>query len=117
MKNYFEQAYEILNEVYGGAFLKIAMQRLPEDAENRSLVTLLCYGTIETDARNHAEITRLTNKKPLKKHVRLILKMAMYLLEGLKRPAYATVDTAVEFSKKIDRGASAGLINAVLRRF
>lgn len=117
MKNYFEQAYEILSEVYGGAFLKIAMQRLPEDAENRSLVTLLCYGTIENDARYHAEITRLTDKKPLKKHVRLILKMAMYLLEGVRRPAYATVDTAVEFSKKIDRGASAGLINAVLRRF
>lgn len=118
MKNYFETAYEILDRVYRqGAFLKIALADLPENAENRALVTKLCYGTVEGDAKYHHQIARLTNGKPLKPPVRLILKMAMYLLAELGRPAYATIDRAVEFSKKFDKGAASGLINAVLRRF
>ncbi|MBE7091527.1 MAG: hypothetical protein E7363_06450 [Clostridiales bacterium] len=118
MNNFFSTAYEILNRVYAdGAFLKIALQDLPEDAENRALVTKLCYGTVETDAKYHLQISRLTKGKQLKPHVRLILKMAMFLLCDLRRPPYATVSVAVDFSKTKDKGASAGLINAVLRNF
>ncbi len=118
MNNYFTVAYKILSRVYNdGAFLKIALQDLPENAENRALVTKLCYGTVETDAKYHLQIARLTKGKPLKLHVRLILKMAMFLLCDLRRPPYATVSTAVDFSKTLDKGSSAGLINAVLRNF
>lgn len=118
MKNYFETAFDLLDRVYRkGAFLKIVLADLPENAENRALVTKLCYGTVEGDAKYHYQIARLTQGKPLKPHVRLILKMAMYLLSDLGRPAYATINTAVEFSKRFDKGAASGLINAVLRRF
>ncbi len=118
MSSFFSTAYGILNRVYAeGAFLKIALQDLPEDAENRALITKLCYGTVETDAKYHLQITRLTKGKQLKPHVRLILKMAMFLLCELRRPPYATVSVAVDFSKTKDKGASAGLINAVLRNF
>lgn len=116
-------AWHVLNAVDAGAFSDAALgERLraarlaPRD---RALATQLVYGTLAWQGLlDRAIAERGRDPARLDAPVRTLLRLAIFQLTRLDRvPEFAAVDTAVELAKEVKRGAAAGLVNALLRRF
>jgi 16S rRNA (cytosine967-C5)-methyltransferase len=93
-----------------------AVRLAPRD---RALATQLVYGTLAWQGLLDRAIAQ-GERDParLDVAVRTLLRLALFQLVRLERvPDFAAVDTAVELSKEIKRGAVSGLVNALLRRF
>lgn len=117
MTNPLTDPYLILSKVYKeGMYLKQAISSTPVEAFNKSRTIKICYGVTERDIYLDAVISANT-KKPPKTSVRIILKIALYMLEFLGKRGYMVVDYAVELTKKAGKEGAAGFVNAFLRGY
>ncbi|MDE5943435.1 MAG: hypothetical protein K2H30_04420 [Clostridia bacterium] len=116
MTNPLCDPYLILSKVYGGKFLKQAISETPIEFINKPRTVKICYGVLEKDIYLNAVISANTQKPP-KSAVRLILKIALYMLEFMSKHDYMVVDSAVELTKKLGKDGASGFVNAFLRSY
>lgn len=117
MNNPLVDPYIVLSKVYSeGAYLKQALSSAPIEPINRPRTAKVCYGVLEKDVYLSHIIGANCQKSP-KAAVRLILKIALYMLEFMEKHGYMVVDFAVELAKKLGKGGAAGFVNAFLRSY
>ncbi len=107
----------MLNKVYiGGKYLKQAIAETPVEPLNKARTVKICYGVIEKEGYLEHIIGANVNKQP-KKQVKIILKIALYLLEIMDKHDYMVVDFAVSLTKKVCGESVGGFVNAFLRSY
>ena len=107
----------MLSKVYGGGkYLKQSLAETPIEFLNKPRTVKICYGVLEKDIYLNNIISANT-KKPPKSAVRLILKIALYMLEFMSKHDYMVVDSAVELTKKLGKDGASGFVNAFLRSY
>ena len=117
MTNPLYDAYAVLHKVYGnGAYLKQALADTPVEPSERARTVKLCYGVLENDRYLDFCIRSFAPKNP-KLPVRILLKIALYMLLFLDKPRYMVADNAVSLVKKLGKGGASGFVNAFLRAF
>lgn len=117
MTNPLYDAYAVLHRVYGGgAYLKQALAETPIEPAERARTAKLCYGVLENDRYLDFCIRSFASKNP-KLPVRILLKVALYMLLFLDKPRYMVADNAVSLVKKMGKGGASGFVNAFLRAF
>lgn len=103
MTNPLCDAYLVLEKVYkNGAYLKQAILQTPVEPLNKNRTVKICYGVLEKDIYLDYIIRFNTEKQP-KTSVRIILKIALYMLEFMDKHGYMVVDEAVELTKNVAR--------------
>ena len=109
--------FQILTKVYSeGAHLKQALADTCIEELHRARTVKIVYGVLEKDGYLSFCIRHYAPKAP-KPAVRLILKIALYMLLYMDKKKYMVTDCAVELCKKLGKGGVAGFVNAFLRRF
>ncbi|MDE7440102.1 MAG: hypothetical protein K2N23_06320 [Clostridia bacterium] len=117
MTNPLCDPYLILSKVYkDGKFLKQAIAETPVEPLNKARTVKICYGVLEKDIYLDY-ILRANAKKAPKSSVKIILKIALYMLEFLDKHDYMVVDSAVELVKKAGKDGASGFVNAFLRSY
>ena len=117
MTNPLCDPYLILVKVYsGGKYLKQAISETPIEPLNRARTIKIVYGVLDKDVYLSYIIDENTKVKP-KSAVRIILKIALYMLEFMGKHDYMVVDSAVELTKKLGKGGAAGFVNSFLRSY
>jgi 16S rRNA (cytosine967-C5)-methyltransferase len=115
-------AAEIVNAVAtSGRSLDVAIADNEDrvSANDRSLLRMLCYGTL----RHHWQLSGWVGKllaRPLKRKdsvITALLSVGLFQLVDTRIPDHAAVSQTVEAAKLLRRPKHAGLINACLRRF
>jgi len=115
-------AAEIVDAVVGGGqSLDAAISNNEErvSANDRSLLRMLCYGTL----RHHWALQEWIDQlvaTPLRKRDRVInalLAVGLYQLVEMRIPDHAVVSETVAATRRLQRPKLAGLVNACLRRF
>jgi 16S rRNA (cytosine967-C5)-methyltransferase len=97
----------------------IAKNEQKVSPDDRSLLRMLCYGTLRHHWRLQSWIDQLI-AKPLRKQDRVInalLAVGLYQLVEMRIPDHAVVSETVEATRQLRRPKLAGLVNACLRRF
>lgn len=109
--------YQVLYKVFGEkAHLKQAIAETYIEEQNRTRTVKICYGVLETDGYLDACIRHYASKSP-KLAVRILLKIALYMLLYLDKKKYMVTDCAVDLCKKLGKSGVSGFVNAFLRRF
>ncbi|MCM1545688.1 MAG: methyltransferase domain-containing protein [Clostridiales bacterium] len=117
MTNPLCDPYLILVKVYsGGKYLKQAISDTPTEPLNRAKTIKTVYGVLDKDYYLNYIISENTKTLP-KLSVRIILKIALYMLEFLGKHDYMVVDSAVELTKKLGKSGAAGFVNSFLRSY
>lgn len=117
MNNPLTDPYLVLNKVYaGGKFLKQALSETPLEPLNKPRTVKICYGVLEKDIYLDWIIAANAEKSP-KTPVKIILKIALFMLEFMQKHDYMVVDGAVTLAKKLGKEGAAGFINAFLRSY
>ncbi len=117
MTNPLCDPYLILDKVYReGKYLKQAIAETPIEPLNKARTVKICYGVLEKDIYLGYIIGANTSKPP-KTPVKIILKIALYMLEFMDKHDYMVVDSAVELVKKAGKDGAAGFVNAFLRSY
>ena len=117
MTNPLYDPYQILQKVYGrGSFLKQAIAETFIEEINRARTVKIVYGVLENDIYLDFCIKSFAPKNP-KLPVRILLKIALYMLLFMEKQRYMVTDNAVALAKKLGKGGAAGFINAFLRAF
>ena len=117
MTNPLVDPYLILSKVYrDGKFLKQAIAETPIEPMNKARTVKICYGVLEKDIYL-GHIIGANAKKPPKSSVKVVLKIALYMLEFMDKHDYMVVDSAVELVKKIGKDGASGFVNAFLRSY
>ncbi len=117
MTNPLTDPYLVLNKVYsGGKYLKQALSETAVEPLNKARTTAICYGVLEKNIYLDYIISANAHSAP-KAAVKLILKIALYMLEFMGKHDYMVVDRTVELAKKLGKGGAAGFINAFLRSY
>lgn len=117
MTNPLCDPYLILVKVYsGGKYLKQAISDTPIEPLNRARTVKIAYGVLDKDVYLNYIIGQNTKSAP-KAAVKLILKIALYMLEFMGKHDYMVVDSAVELTKKLGKGGAAGFVNGFLRSY
>lgn len=117
MTNPLTDPYLVLSKVYsGGKFLKQAISETPIEPLNRQRTVKICYGVPDKDVYLSYIIEKNTKTAP-KSAVKLILKIALYMLEFMGKHDYMVVDSAVELTKKLGKSGAAGFVNGFLRSY
>lgn len=117
MTNPFCDPYQILFKIYSeGTLLKQALADTYIEELNRSRTVKIVYGVLENDIYLSYCIKYYAKKSP-KLPVRIILKIALYMLIFMDKQKYMVADNAVEFTKKLGKSGVSGFVNAFLRRF
>ena len=117
MTNPLADPYLILSKVYlNGQFLKQAIAAIPIEPLNKSRTVKICYGVLDKDCYLEHIIGVNAAERP-KTTVRIILKIALYMLEFMGKHDYMVVDSAVALTKKLGKGGAAGFVNAFLRSY
>lgn len=117
MTNPLYDPYQILCKVYGkGCYLKQAVAETFIEEQNRARTVKIVYGVLENDIYLDHCVKSFAEKNP-KLPVRILLKIALYMLLFLEKPRYMITDNAVSLAKKLGKGGAAGFINAFLRAF
>lgn len=117
MTNPLCDPYLILVKVYsGGKFLKQAISETPVEPLNRARTVKIVYGVLDKDVYLNYIIEQNTVATP-KSAVRIILKIALYMLEFMDKHDYMVVDSAVELTKKLGKSGAAGFVNGFLRSY
>ncbi len=117
MTNPLCDPYLVLSKVYGGSkYLKQALAETPVEFINKARTVKICYGVLEKDIYLNAIISANTQKPP-KSAVRLIIKIALYMLEFMSKHDYMVVNGAVELTKKLGKDGASGFVNAFLRSY
>jgi len=113
---------EVVDAVVGGGQSLDAAIRKNEtrvSANDRSLLRMLCYGTL----RHHWTLREWIDQlvaKPLRKRDRVInalLAVGLYQIVEMRIPDHAVVSETVAAARRLRRPKLAGLVNACLRRF
>jgi len=113
---------EIVDAVVGGGQSLDAAITKNEDRvspNDRSLLRMLCYGTLRQHWVLQEWIDQLV-AKPLCKRDRVInalLAVGLYQIVEMRIPDHAVVSQTVEAARRLRRPKLAGLVNACLRRF
>lgn len=109
MNNPLTDPYIVLNKVYsGGAYLKQALTESQIEPQNRPRTSKICYGVLEKDVYLNHIIGANCTRTP-KSAVRLVLKIALYMLEFMGKHGYMVADCAVELCKNWARRARRAL--------
>ena len=117
MTNPLYDPFAVLQKVYGGgAYLKQALNDTPIEEAHRARTAKVCYGVLENDIYLDFCIKSFAPKNP-KLPVRILLKIALYMLLFMEKQRYMVTDNAVALAKKLGKGGAAGFINAFLRAF
>lgn len=117
MNNPLTDPYLVLTKVYqGGKFLKQAIAETPTEPLNRARTVKICYGVLEKDVYLE-HIIGANAQKPPRGGVKLIIKIALYMLEFMGKHDYMVVDFAVTLCKKAGKEGAAGFVNAFLRSY
>lgn len=117
MTNPLTDPYFVLSKVYsGGKFIKQAISETVIEPLNKARTVAICYGVLEKDGYLNYIISGNTATAP-KAAVKLILKIALYMLEFMGKHDYMVVDSAVELTKKLGKGGAAGFVNGFLRSY
>lgn len=117
MTNPLCDPYFILAKVYqGGKYLKQAIADTPIEPLNKARTVKICYGVMEKDIYLSHIISSNTQKQP-KATVKIILKIALYMLEFMDKHDYMVVDSAVQLIKKLGKDGASGFVNAFLRSY
>ncbi len=117
MTNPLTDPYLVLSKVYkDGAYLKQAIFSVPIEPLNKARTVKICYGVMEKDIFLDAVIAENVQRQP-KSAIKIILKIAVYMLEFLGKRDYMVVDYAVELTKKTGKEGAAGFVNAFLRSY
>ncbi|MDE5667497.1 MAG: hypothetical protein K2I29_04590 [Clostridia bacterium] len=117
MNNPLTDPYLILTKVYKeGKYLKQAISETPVEFLNKARTVKICYGVLEKDVYLE-HILGYNAKKQPKSAVKIILKIALYMLEFLSKHDYMVVDFAVELTKKLGKEGASGFVNAFLRTY
>lgn len=117
MTNPIYDPYLILTKVYqGGKYLKQSIAETPIEYINKARTVKICYGVLEKDIYL-THIIGANTKKPPKSTVKIILKIALYMLEFMDKHDYMVVDSAVELVKKLGKEGTEGFVNAFLRSY
>ncbi len=117
MNNPLADPYLVLSKVYlDGQYLKRALAETPIEPLNKSRTVKICYGVLDKDIYLDYIISANVKETP-KRALRIILKIALYMLEFMGKHDYMVVDSAVALTKKAGKGGAAGFINAFLRSY
>lgn len=117
LNNPLTDPFLVLTKVYSeGAYLKQALADTPIEPINRPRTSKICYGVLEKDVYL-GHIIGANCKKSPKAAVRLVLKIALYMLEFMGKHGYMVADCAVELTKKLGKEGAAGFVNAFLRSY
>ena len=117
MTNPLTDPYLVLSKVYrDGKYLKQAIAETPIEFINKARTVRICYGVLEKDVYLE-HILHSNAKKSPKSSVKIILKIALYMLEFMDKHDYMVVDSAVELVKKAGKDGAAGFVNAFLRSY
>lgn len=117
MTNPLTDPFLILSKVYKeGTYLKQAISSTPVEPLNKARTVKICYGVMERDLYLDAVISLNAQKQP-KTSVKIILKIAIYMLEYMGKHDYMVVDHAVQLTKKLGKEGAAGFVNAFLRSY
>ena len=117
MTNPLTDPYIVLSKVYKeGMYLKQAMASISIDPLNKARTVKICYGVMEKDLFLEAVIAANAQKHP-KAAVKIILKIAVYMLEFMGKRDYMVVDYAVQLTKKLGKEGASGFVNAFLRSY
>ena len=117
MTNPLTDPYLVLSKVYhDGKFLKQALSETPIEFLNKPRTVKICYGVLEKDIYL-SEIISYNTQKPPKAAIRLVLKIALYMLEFMEKHNYMVVDNAVTLIKKLGKDGASGFVNAFLRSY
>lgn len=117
MTNPLTDPFFILSKVYkDGMYLKQAIASTPVEPLNKGRTVKICYGVLEKDIWLNAVISSNTEKPP-RLAVKIILKIAVYMLEFMGKHDYMVVDSAVELTKKLGKDGAAGFVNAFLHSY
>lgn len=117
MTNPLTDPYLVLNKVYiGGKYLKQSISDTPLEPLNRARTVKICYGVLEKEGYFEYIVGANVKKQP-KKQVKIILKIALYLLEIMDKHDYMVVDYAVTLAKKVCGESVGGFVNAFLRSY
>lgn len=117
MTNPLTDPFLILSKVYkDGAYLKQAISSTPVEPLNKARTVKICYGVMERDLWLDAVICLNAQKQP-KQTVKIILKIAIYMLEFMGKHDYMVVDYAVQLTKKLGKDGASGFVNAFLRSY
>ncbi len=117
LTNPLADAYFVLDKVYGGGkYLKQSLAETPIEPINSARTTKICYGVLEKDVYLDYIIGSNCERAP-KRSIKLILKIALYLLEFMSKHDYMVVDNAVELAKKLGKTGASGFINGFLRSY
>ena len=107
MTNPLTDPYLVLSKVYkDGAYLKQAIFSVPIEPLNKARTVKICYGVMEKDIFLDAVIAENVQRQP-KSAIKIILKIAVYMLEFLGKRDYMVVDYAVELTKKTGKEGAA----------
>ena len=117
MTNPLTDPYLILSKVYKeGKFLKQSVAETPVEPLNKSRTVKICYGVLEKDGYLEYILGANAKKQP-KSTIKIILKIALYMLEFMSKHDYMVVDYAVELTKKLGKEGASGFVNAFLRTY
>ena len=117
MTNPLCDPYFVLTKVYsGGKYLKQAISETQIEQINRARTVKICYGVLDKDVYLNYIIGQNTKTTP-KAAVRLVIKIALYMLEFMGKHGYMVVDSAVQLVKKLGKGGAAGFVNGFLRSY
>ncbi|MGN0803808.1 MAG: transcription antitermination factor NusB [Candidatus Coproplasma sp.] len=117
MINPIADPYLVLTKVYcEGQYLKQAINSTPLEPTGKSRTVKICYGVLDKDVYLDYIIGANVTERP-KKAIRVILKIALYMLEFMGKHNYMVVDSAVALCKKAGKGGTAGFVNAFLRSY
>lgn len=117
MTNPLADPYLVLSQVYrDGKFLKQALAETPVEPLNKARTVKICYGVLEKDVYFDYIIGANVKKSP-QAAVKVILKVALYMLEFMDKRDYMVVDFAVALTKKLGKEGAAGFVNAFLRSY
>ena len=117
MTNPLTDPYLVLSKVYsGGKFLKQSLVETPIEPLNKARTVAICYGVLEMDIYLDYIVSANVQSSP-KAAIKLILKIALYMLECMGKHDYMVVDSAVELTKKLGKGGAAGFVNGFLRSY
>jgi 16S rRNA (cytosine967-C5)-methyltransferase len=88
-------------------------------AEDRSLLRMLCYGSLRHYWRLCSWLDQLISKRLRKRDrvVNALLVIGLYQIARMRIPDHAVVSETVEAARQLRRPKLAGLVNACLRRF
>jgi 16S rRNA (cytosine967-C5)-methyltransferase len=109
--------FQILTKIYSdGTLVKQAIEKTYIEEQYRSRTIKMVYGVLENDIYFDFCIRHYAPKAP-KLAVRIILKIALYMLLFMDKKRYMVTDLAVTLCKKLGKSGVSGFVNAFLRRF